>query len=146
MDELSRSLSVTGHREVSNQKMDSVQCHDMCWEVHQHKMRQKLLEDDDTAQVAVQRGMTGRESPNMTGVSDNTCVWYLFLFGRYQVTLSHVRMLWRALMQNVVQVCGSTMTRGPSNKWGTVSCADRPDRGGSQQCGCASDDFKTTNR
>ena len=147
MDELSRSLSATGHREVSNQKMDSVQCHDMCWEVHQHKMRQKLLEDDDTAQVAVQRGMTGRESLSTTGVSDNTCVWYLCLLGRCQVTLSHVRKLWRALLQSVVLLCGSMMSRGPStNKWGTVSCADRLHREGSQQCGCASEQFTPTSR
>ena len=104
-------------------------------------MSQKLLEDEDTAQVAVRRGMSVRESPHTTSVSDNTCVWYLYVLGKCQVTWERVRKFRRALLQNVVPLCGSTMTRGPSNKWGTVSCADRPDREGSQQCGCASEDF-----
>ena len=30
------------------------------WDIHQHKMIQKLLEDDDTAQVAVRSGMSVR--------------------------------------------------------------------------------------
>ena len=52
-------------------------------------------------QVAVQRGMSGRASPDTTSVSENTCVWYLYFSGRCQVTLEYVRMLWKALLRSV---------------------------------------------
>ena len=91
--------------------------------------------------MAVRRGMSGREFPFTTSVSDKTCNWYFYVLGKCQVTLEHVRKLWKALLECVVPLCGSMMTRGPSTKkCETVSCADRLHREGSQLCGCASED------
>ena len=85
-------------------------------EVHQHNKGQKLLEDDDTAQVAGQREMGGREAPNTTRVTVKTCIWYVFLFGRREVIFAYVRKLWKSPLETVFLLFGTMIDDGTVKK------------------------------